>query len=185
MASVLIFSFDFPQISAAARQPKDVAKPTNWAAALIEPTTRFKDQRKSVGGPRDGSGGAVMAAMCAAAMGCTACASGEGWVNVVLNSGGGSVIDVHKGQSIVFADPALSSSPCTTSFIMPVPVHTTSMALGLNTGEATATPIDNTNHTNMRRVMWRALRSWCMVEIMTQVKNQSKGTAVFVHTHVY
>ncbi|MEN9619472.1 MAG: hypothetical protein RL406_1709, partial [Pseudomonadota bacterium] len=39
-------------------------------------------------------------------MGCTAWASGEGWVNEVLNSGGGAVMDVHKGQSIVLAEAA-------------------------------------------------------------------------------
>ncbi len=138
----------------------------NQLGGSSEPRTRFKDQRKSAGGPRDGSGGAVTAAMCAAAMGCTAWASGEGWVNEVLDWGGGAVMDVHKGQSIVLAEAALSSSPCTTSFIMPVPVHTTSMSLGLSTGEATATPTDNANHTSTRRVSWMALRNECIAEIL-------------------
>ena len=137
-------------------QTRDIA---NKLGSDLEPHARFKDQRKSAGGPRDGSGGAVMAAICAAAMGCTAWARGEGWVNVVLNSDGGAVMDVHKGQSIVLADAALSSSPCTTSFITPVPVHTMSTPLGLSTGDAMATPTDNANHTSTRRVSWIALRS--------------------------
>ena len=107
----------------------------------------------------------MRAAICAAAMGCTACASGEGWVSAVLNSGGGAVMDVHKGQSIVLAKAAPSSSPCTTSFIMPVPVHTTSVPLGLSTGDATATPTDNTNHTSTKRVIWMALRSLFMSKL--------------------
>ena len=91
-------------------------------------------------------------AMRAASMGSNAKERGEGWVNVVLNSGGGAVMEEHKGQSIVLADATLSSSPCTTSFIMPVPVHTMSIALGLTMGDAMATPIDNANHTSTRRV---------------------------------
>ena len=126
-----------------------------------------------------------MAAMCAAASGCITWASGEGWVNVVLNSGGGAVKDVHKGQSIVLADAALSSSPCTTSFIMPVPVHTMSIPLGLSTGEAMATPTDNANHTSTRRVSWMAWRSCCMLRIMTHMKNQSKHPVNGLHTTLY
>ena len=72
---------------------------------------------------------------------------------MVLNSGGGALMATHKGQSIVLADAVLSSSPCTTNFIMPVPVHTMSMPLGLSTGEAMATPTDNANHTSTRRAV--------------------------------
>ena len=113
-----------------------------------------------------------MAAICAAAMGCTAWANGEGWVNVVLNWGGGALIDMHKGQSIDLADTTLSSSPCTTSFIMPVPVHTMSIPLGLSTGEAMATPTDNANHTSTRRVIWMALRKWFMRLILTSASTK-------------
>ena len=91
-------------------------------------------------------------AMRAASMGSNAKERGEGWVNVVLNSGGGAVMEEHKGQSIVLADATPSSSPCTTSFIEPALVQTMSIPWGLRTGEAMATPIDNANHTSTRRV---------------------------------
>jgi hypothetical protein len=61
----------------------------------------LKDQRKSAGGPREGSGGAVMAAMCAATSGCKAWAKGEGCVNAVLCTEGGALMEAHKGQSSV------------------------------------------------------------------------------------
>ena len=66
-----------------------------------QPRTRFKNQRKRAGGPREGSGGAVMAAMCAATSGCKAWAKGEGCVNAVLCTEGGALMEAHKGQSSV------------------------------------------------------------------------------------
>ena len=128
----------------------------------LAPRIRFKNQRKSAGGPREGSGGAVTAAICAAAMGCRAWASGEGCVNAVLSAGGGAEIEAHKGQSKVWLEAATSSSPCTTSFMLPVLVHTMSIPWGFTIGEAIATPTDNANHTNTRRVSWKALRRGCM-----------------------
>ncbi len=98
----------------------------------------------------------MRAAMCAAAMGCKARASGEGCVNVVLIAGGGALMDAHKGQSKVWLDAAVSSLPCTTSFMLPVLVQTRSMPCGLTMGDAMATPTDNTNHTSIRRVIWMA-----------------------------
>lgn len=91
--------------------------------------------------------------MCAAAIGCMTWAKGEGCVNAVLSAGGGALVVAHKGQSKVWLDAAASSSPCTTSFMLPVLVQTKSMLCGWTHGEATATPTDNTNHTSTRRVM--------------------------------
>jgi len=91
--------------------------------------------------------------MCAEATGCRAWARGEACVNAVLSAGGGAQIDAHKGQSSVRLEADASSSPCTTSFMAPVPVHTMSMPLGLITGDAMATPTDNANHTSTRRVI--------------------------------
>ena len=64
-------------------------------------------------------------------MGNNACERGEGCVSVVLNAGGGATKVAHKGQSNVgSAEVELSSSPCTTNFMLPVLVHTISIALG-------------------------------------------------------
>ena len=91
----------------------------------------LKDQRRKVGGPREGSGGAVRDAMCAATEGNNACERGEGCVSAVFNADGGAPMVAHKGQSKVGeAEVELSSSPCTTNFILPVLVHTMSIALG-------------------------------------------------------
>ena len=94
----------------------------------------------------------MIAAMCAAAMGCTTWAKGEGCVNVVLSGEGGAVMETHNGQSKVWLEAVTSSSPCTTNFILPVLVQTKSIPCGLTTGDAMATPTDNANHTSMKRV---------------------------------
>ena len=70
-------------------------------------------------------------AMCAATEGNNACERGEGCVSAVLNADGGALTVAHKGQSKVGeTEVELSSSPCTTNFILPVLVHTMSIALG-------------------------------------------------------
>ena len=73
--------------------------------------TRLKHQRESAGGPREGSGGAVTAAMCAAAKGSSAWASalGAGCVSAVFNAGGAESV-AHKGQSSVWLVAATSES---------------------------------------------------------------------------
>jgi len=109
----------------------------------------------------------VAEAMRATSTGCTACESGEGCVNAVLSAGGGALMAAHKGQSSVWLDATPSSSPCTTSFMLPVLEQTKSIALGLTTGEAIATPTDNANHTSTKRASWRALRKCCMREILS------------------
>ena len=94
-------------------------------------------------------------------------ASGEGCVNAVFNAGGGALMDAHKGQSSVWLDAAASSSPGTTSFMLPELVQTKSMPCGLTMGDAMATPTDNANHTSTRRVSWMAWRKRCMFQIMS------------------
>jgi hypothetical protein len=145
----------FPRISKAQVRANGHDK-ANQQGSGLEPHARFNDQRKSAGGPREGSGGAVMAAMCAAGIGCMAWAKGKGCVNDVLIAGGGALMEAHKGQSSVWLDADASSSPCTTSFMLPVLEQTKSMPCGLTMGDAIATPTDNANHTSTRRVRWMA-----------------------------
>ena len=74
----------------------------------------------------------------------------------------------HKGQSRVGdADFPPSSSPCTTNFMLPVLVHTMSMALDCTMGDAMATPTDMENHTSTKRMMWVVLRQYCMSTIIS------------------
>jgi hypothetical protein len=110
---------------------------TNVALVALQPRHNanalglLKDQRWKVGGPREGRGGATRDAMCAATAGNSAWERGEGCVNAVFNADGGAPMVTHKGQSKVGeAEVELSSSPCTTNFILPVLVHTMSIALG-------------------------------------------------------
>lgn len=86
---------------------------------------------------------------------------------MVLNTGGGALMDAHKGQSSVRLALAVSSSPDTTNFMLPVLVQTKSMPCGLTMGEATATPTDSANHTSTKRVSWMARRRDCMRLIMS------------------
>lgn len=102
-------------------------------------------------------------AMCAATVCNNACERGEGCVSDVLMADGGAPTPAHKGQSkLSTAVAALSLSPCTTSFMLPVLVHTMSMALGCTKGDAMATPTDKANHTSTRRMMMDVLRRYCM-----------------------
>ena len=49
----------------------------------------------------------------------------------MFNAEGGALMLAHKGQSKVGeAEVELSASPCTTNFMLPVLVHTMSIALG-------------------------------------------------------
>jgi len=110
----------------------------------------------------------VRDAMCAATEGNNACERGEGCVSVVLNADGGALTVAHKGQSKVGeTEEELSSSPCTTNFMLPVLVHTMSIALGWTMGDAMATPTDKANHTSTKRMMLVVLRRNCMGEILT------------------
>jgi hypothetical protein len=110
------------------------------------------DEVQRMGGPRDGKGGAVAAAICAAAIGCNAWAKDEGLLNWLETGAGGIPNATHKTQSMLWAvESALSESPEETTFIAPPVVHTSSMALGATRGDAMATPKDNTNHASTKR----------------------------------
>ena len=113
----------------------------------------LKDQRWKVGGPREGSGGAVRDAMCAATEGNNACESGEGCDSAVFNAGGGALMVAHKGQSSFGMLGLPESSPVTTSFIMPELVQTNIVDSGLTRGEAMAIPTDKANQTNTKRAI--------------------------------
>ena len=80
-------------------------------------------------------------------------------------------MDAHREQSRVWLDAVASSSPCTTSFMLPVLVQTKSMPCGLTMGDAMATPTDNANHTSTRRVSWMAWRKRVIFQIMSDAIN--------------
>ena len=142
-----------------------ITRQTTYNANALCP---LKDQRRKVGGPREGSGGAVRDAMCAATVGNNACERGEGCVSVVLNAGGSAATVAHKGQSKVGeVEAELSTSPCTTSFMLPVLVHTMAIALGCTMGDAMVTPTDKANHTSTKRMMLVVLRRYCMGTILS------------------
>ncbi len=56
---------------------------------------------QSAGGPREGKGGAVAEAMCAAAMGCRAWDKGGGLTVAAATGAGGNAKLMHKGQSML------------------------------------------------------------------------------------
>ena len=110
-------------------------------------------------------------AMCAATVGNKACERGEGCVSALFNAGGGAQVVAHKGQSKVDdAKVELSSSPCATNFMLPVLVHTMSMALGCTIGDAIATPTDKANHTSTKRMILAVLSRYCIKKISMQVE---------------
>ena len=106
--------------------------------------------------------GAARAAMCAAGMGSNACASGCTSGSRVCDIGGGAPTCTHSGQSSVWLGMSCApSSVLTTSLTAPEPRQINSTGLGWTKGDATATPIDNTNHANTRRASHRRLRRVC------------------------
>jgi len=136
------------------------ARTTNAKTYLAQTS----EEIQSAGGPRDGKGGAVADAICAAAMGCRACDKSEGLSKVVPRRADGSAANMHMAQSgIVWCWLSGLSSALGTNFIAPPVVHTNSMALGDTTGEAAASPIEKTNHTSMKRAIILACLSSCML----------------------
>jgi hypothetical protein len=67
---------------------------------------------------------------------------------------GGAQRAIERIKLVVLALSA--SSPSTTSLMLPLLVHTKSIALGCTMGDATATPTDSANHTSTKRVRCRA-----------------------------
>jgi hypothetical protein len=112
-----------------------------------------KKRQESEGGPRAGMGAAVDAAMCAAAMGRTAWASGMSMGKSSVGVTGGAPASMHSGQSMWPAPSSCApSSVCTMALTEPVAEHTSSIACGCTTGEAMAAPRDSANHSSTQRI---------------------------------
>ena len=131
--------------------------------------TRVRNDRlatygREAGGPREGSGGAVAAAMCAAATGCRACANEEGTGRSrVLLGGGAAVTEAHKGQSIGLVSLTSPSDSLESSIFMPPSLaQTICRLLGWISVAAMADPTNSANHTSTRLAMCLALRRACM-----------------------
>ena len=116
------------------------------------------------GGPREGNGGAVNVAMRATVTGLSECANGSGGVKTAGISGGAPDSDAHKGQSR-FELLADESWPSTTILTIPDVEHTKSETLGLTTGEAIATPRDNTNPINTNRMIVKDCLTLCIFKL--------------------
>ena len=99
----------------------------------------------------------------AAAMGCSAWASAEGFSSAAPLGGGGNPVNRHMAQSGTVCSwlSALLLS-LGTSFITPPAVHTISMALGDTKDDSEATPSDMTNHTSMKRANDLACLNECI-----------------------
>jgi hypothetical protein len=144
-----------------ASQPLKIKVTKNTKPCLV-PTS---DEVQSTGGPREGKGGAVATAICAAAMGCSAWANAEGFTNAMPLDDGGKATNRHMAQSgIVCSWLSALLLSLDTSFITPPAVHTISMALGDTKDEADATPSDMTNHTSMKRANDLACLSECICQ---------------------
>ena len=120
-----------------------------------------RGQGSRAGGPREGIGGAVIDAMCADAMRCSAWASGDGEACGRLADGGGAATALHIGQSMPLAMVSAwpDSSSTITIFMMPMPVHTDWIDAGLTSEVKTETARNKTNHASARPVMVWVFRS--------------------------
>lgn len=116
--------------------------------------------------------------MCAAAIGCSACAKGEGLEKESSSFGAVAVTLAHKGQSmlVVTLTTVPSSSAETTIFIPPEPEQTICTSPGLTMGEATEAPTNSANHTSTKRAIKVALRRVCMVKRLKQFPKITYGT---------
>ena len=120
--------------------------------------------QESVGGPRAGSGAAVIAAMCAATVGSSAWPSGEeGTAGVNTTSGGGALGVEQSGQSIpALPISTLPSSVWTFSMMPPEAEHTNWKDCGFTIGDAIATPTEPRNHASTKRRSMVKVRKACM-----------------------
>ena len=71
-------------------------KITKHAKTLLAQTS---SEFQSAGGPREGKGGAVAEAICAAAIGCRACDKAEGLTKAVDGVAKGNAANMHMAQS--------------------------------------------------------------------------------------
>ena len=103
-------------------------------------------------------------AMRATVTGLSECANGSGGVKIEGVYVGAPDSDAHKGQSNVelLVD---ESWPSTTILTIPDVEHTKSETLGLTTGEAIATPRDNTNPINTNRMIVKDCLTLCIFKL--------------------
>ena len=105
-------------------------------------------------------------AMCAAAVGCRACARGERFSKWTVGGGGGAVTAEHSGQSILAeALSSLSSPLMSTIFMPPSAEQIICMLPGWKTVDAMADPRNSANHTSTSLAMNVELRRVCIYEL--------------------
>ena len=102
--------------------------------------------------------------MRATVTGLSECANGSGGVKIEGVYVGAPDSDAHKGQSNVelLVD---ESWPSTTILTIPDVEHIKSETLGLTTGEAIATPRDNTNPINTNRMIVKDCLTLCIFKL--------------------
>ena len=113
----------------------------------------------------------VLAAMCAAGIGCNACASDCAGKVSPRAAGGGALTVAQSGQSSMRLTTSvlLPSAFLTKTFITPEPVQISSVKepddSGLIKGDAAAAPTAKANHTSTKRAIRLALRRRCKRDI--------------------
>jgi hypothetical protein len=117
--------------------------------------------QEKAGGPRGGSGELVSHAMWADGVGRKA------WAKLLASSklsdscDAGALIWAHKGHAMSLDATRVSVASSPTSFMPPMAEQTICEVWGWTKGEATATPMNNTNHTSTKRVRrWALRRAW-------------------------
>ena len=168
---------------------------------FLTPTCHEKDRVRSLfvwkqdvkiqtaGGPRDGRGGAVWAAMMAAATGCSECARGLAWSNVVEPDCKGTTTGAHSGQSMLAVNFASApSSPEATIFMPPALEHTIWVSVGFKMGDAIAIPINSANQTRTSLASNRWADTLNMIVIMSETEKRPPLTraafGLYINLHL-
>jgi len=121
--------------------------------------------QENAGGPRGGRGEPVSHAMWADGIGRKAWAKSLATSKLSATGVPGAVIWAHKGHSMPPETVGVSPASSTTIFMPPMAEHTICDDWGLTKGEATATPMNNANHTSTKRVIRCALRKVCRLDM--------------------
>ncbi len=126
-------------------------------------------QAEITGGARACQGCPSKLANRAAGRGCKTCDKPPGGSATGSKFCGGAIRGRQAGQSSAACKEVLTASPAPSSditiFMPPMAEQTISADCGLTRGEATATPMNNANHTSTRRVSSWALRKVCKVDM--------------------
>ena len=104
--------------------------------------------------------------MCAAAIGCRACARGETCKEEASAVGKSATPEAHNGQSMLAV--VLASEPSSvviTIFMPPEAEQTICRSVGFTSGEAMAAPMKSANQTSTRRARILALRKLCIARL--------------------